>query len=249
VAPVDVDRYGLPPEALPDGTDVVFTTTSHHCPTNATMPLERRRRLLERANRDGFIVVEDDYEFEMSFPRFSTPALKSMDRTGAVVYIGSFSKSLFPGLRLGYAVGAKPFIREARALRGLVLRHPPGQIQRTVAHFLNLGHYDAQLRRIGAAYARRRRVMDHAIREHGLERAGNGASGGSSLWMRAPHDVNTTELALRLRERNVLIEPGRTFFGPQDENHSYYRLAYSSIPETRIPDGVELVARAIRNGR
>lgn len=242
LAAVDVDGAGLPPEALPDDVDVVFSTASHHCPTNATMPVERRRALLERAARDGFIVVEDDYEFEMSFPRSPSPALKSLDRSGAVVYIGSFSKSVFPGLRLGYLVGSEAFIREARALRALVLRHPPGHIQRTVAYFLSLGHYDAQVRRMGAAYAERRSVMDRAIREHGLKPTGQETFGGSSFWMQAPAGVNTTDLALRLRERGVLIEPGRAFFGPQDDNHRHYRLAYSSIPATRIPEGVALIA-------
>lgn len=245
LAVVDVDEDGLPPEALPEAVDVVFSTASHHCPTNATMPVDRRRALLERAARDGFVVVEDDYEFEMSFAHSPSPALKSLDRTGAVVYIGSFSKSVFPGLRLGYLVGSETFIREARALRALVLRHPPGHIQRTVAYFLSLGHYDLQVRRMGAAYAARRAVMDKAIRAHGLQVAARETFGGSSIWMRAPEGVNTTDLALRLREKGVLIEPGRAFFGPEDANQSYYRLAYSSIPAERIPEGIGLIAGAM----
>ena len=246
LVPVDVDQDGLPPEALPRDVDVVFSTASHHCPTNATMPVDRRRALLERATKDGFIIVEDDYEFEMSFANAPSPALKSLDCTGAVVYIGSFSKSVFPGLRLGYLVGSEAFIREARALRALVLRHPPGHIQRTAAYFLSLGHYDAQIRRMGAAYAERRAVMDGAIREFGLEMAGKETFGGSSFWMKAPAGVNTTDLALGLRDQGVLIEPGRAFFAPQDENNSFYRLAYSSIPTGRIPEGVDLIARALR---
>ena len=83
------------------------------------------------------LIVEDDYEFEMSFLKPPSPALKSLDTDGRVIYVGSFSKSLFPGLRLGYLVGSEPFIREARALRASVLRHPPGHIQRTAAYFLS----------------------------------------------------------------------------------------------------------------
>jgi len=245
LVPVDVDAGGMPPEALPADVDVVFSTASHHCPTNATMPVERRRAFLERAARDGFIVVEDDYEFEMSFTNAPSPALKSLDRTGAVVYIGSFSKSVFPGLRLGYLVGSEAFIREARALRALVLRHPPGHIQRTVAYFLSLGHYDAQVRRVGAAYAERRAVMDAAIKEHGLEKVGQDTFGGSSFWMKAPAGVNTADLALSLRDQGVLIEPGRMFFAPEEENNRYYRLAYSSIPTGRISDGIGLIAGAM----
>ena len=245
LAVVDVDQDGLPPEALPPAVDVVFSTASHQCPTNTTMSVDRRRALLDRASKDGFIVVEDDYEFEMSFSRSPSPALKSLDRHGAVVYIGSFSKSVFPGLRLGYLVAPEAFINEARALRALVLRHPPGHSQRTAAYFLSLGHYDAQVRRMGTAYADRRKVMDRAIREHGLEIASGGTFGGSSFWMRAPDGVNTSDLAARLQEKGVLIEPGRAFFGPEDENHSYYRLAYSSIPVPRIADGIALIAEAI----
>ena len=114
---VPVDRDGLPPEHLPDSADVIFVTPSHQCPTTATMPMARRRALLDHARDRGALIVEDDYEFEMSFLSPPSPALKSLDRDGRVIYVGSFSKSLFPGLRLGYLVGSEPFIREARALR------------------------------------------------------------------------------------------------------------------------------------
>ncbi len=244
LAAVPVDAGGLPPERLPAGTDVVFVTPSHQCPTTVAMPYDRRRALLDRAERDGIVVVEDDYEVDLGSGAAPPPALKSLDRTGAVVYIGSFSKSLFPGLRLGYLVGARTFIREARALRALVLRHPPGHLQRTVAYFLSLGHYDAQLARMGAAYRARRATLQAALAAEGLEVAG--AAGGASFWMRAPAGVNTGALALRLRGRGVLIEPGRAFFGPGDDDQSHFRLGYSSIPAERIAGGVALIAAELR---
>jgi GntR family transcriptional regulator / MocR family aminotransferase len=242
---VDVDGAGLPPENLPDNLDVVFTTPSHHSPTNATMPYDRRRRLLERAARDGFIIVEDDYEFEISFLKSPSPALKSLDPTGSVIYIGSFSKSMFPGLRLGYLVAPEPFIREARALRSLVLRHPPGLIQRTAAYFLSLGHYDAQITRMGRTYRKRRSTMEHSLREHGLSQPEQDTFGGSSFWMKAPKGIDSSELAMQLRNDGVLIEPGRAFFASEKELPGYYRLAYSSIAAARIPGGISLIAEAI----
>jgi GntR family transcriptional regulator / MocR family aminotransferase len=243
VLSVDVDEGGLPPEALPKGVDVVFTTASHQCPTNATMPLDRRLALLQAAEKERFIVVEDDYEFEMSFLKPVSPALKSLDAEGRVVYCGSFSKSIFPGMRLGYLVGPPGFIREARALRLMSLRHPPGHIQRTMAYFLSLGHYDAMVNRMRGAFKRRRQVMDEAIAAHGLTVAGQGGFGGSSFWMRAGQD--TEALATRLRAEGVLIEPGRAFFDPARPDNQHYRLGYGSIAPARIPEGIARIARAL----
>jgi GntR family transcriptional regulator/MocR family aminotransferase len=245
VVSVDVDADGLPPDAVPKGVDVVFTTASHQCPTNATMPLDRRLALLDAAGREGFVIVEDDYEFEMSFLKPVSPALKSLDTEGRVVYAGSFSKSVFPGMRLGYLVGPPSFIREVRALRLMMLRHPPGHIQRTVAYFLSLGHYDALINRMRAAYKRRRQVMEEAIRDNGLEVAGQGGFGGSSFWMKAPEPVDTETLAERLRSDGVLIEAGRAFFDPARAPRNYYRLGYSSIGPAKIPEGIARIGRAI----
>jgi len=243
---IDVDADGLPPARLPEETDVVFATVSHHCPTNVTMSLGRRKELLRLAEDRGFVIVEDEYEFELSFMGAPSPSLKSMDRSGSVIHIGSFSKSLFPGLRLGYIVASDEFIQEARGLRGLVLRHPPGHIQRTVAYFLSLGHYDAQINRMRQAYERRRAVMSEAIAREGLHIAEDAGSGGSSFWMIAPEGVDTETLADRLDARGVVIEPGRGFFGPDHGASRHYRLAYSSIHEDKIPEGIRLIADEIR---
>jgi GntR family transcriptional regulator/MocR family aminotransferase len=243
VVPVDVDEGGLP-SVLPRG-DVIFATPSHQCPTNATMPLDRRVALLDAASREGFVIVEDDYEFEMSFLKPVSPALKSLDKAGRVIYAGSFSKSIFPGMRLGYLVGPPSFIAEARALRSMVLKHPPGHVQRTVAYFLAEGHYDAMINRMRAAFRRRRQVMDEAIREAGLTVAGQGGFGGSAFWMAAPEGVDTGVLARDLRAEGVLIEPGASFFDPSRAERRFYRLAYSSIQPVRIPEGIARIGRML----
>lgn len=245
VVPINVDQDGLPPAAIPEDTDVIFTTPSHQCPTTATMPIDRRNALLARAREMDAIIVEDDYEFEMAFLGSPSPALKSMDRDGRVIYVGSFSKSLFPGLRLGYMVGSEQFIREARALRSLVLRHPPGHIQRTVAYFLSLGHYDTQIRRMSNALKLRREAIEDAIASHGLTISGRGVFGGSSIWMQAPEDIDTTQLAQHLQRRSVHIEPGEMFFAGHDRPLNYYRLGYSSIAPDQIPAGIQQIAEAI----
>jgi GntR family transcriptional regulator/MocR family aminotransferase len=243
---IDVDKDGLDPSLIPSDADVIFSTPSHQCPTTTTMPMDRRHALLARAREIDALVVEDDYEFEMSFVDAPSPALKSLDTEGRVIYVGSFSKSLFPGLRLGYLVGSESFIREARALRASVLRHPPGHIQRTAAYFLSLGHYDALIRRIRKALRARRAVMQDAISQYGLTVAAQGASGGSSFWMQANPHIDTQVFAAQMQKEGVLIEPGASFFSGPHTPHHFYRLGYSSIPSERIPEGVSRIAKALR---
>lgn len=242
---VDVDEDGLPPDALPDQVDVVFTTPSHHSPTNASMPLDRRKELLRLASEKGFVIVEDDYEFELAFKRSPSPTLKSLDEAGCVVYIGSFSKSLFPGLRLGFMVAPSALIEQARALRSTIMRHPPWHIQRNAANFLSLGHYNAQINRMRKAYQRRRQIMEVAIDDCGLTYAVPAVSGGSCFWMKAPESVDTEDLALALRAKGVVLEPGRSFYAPGKGPNNRYRLAYSSISSSKIQRGIELIAEEI----
>ena len=239
---VAVDGHGLPPGDVPPTADVVFVTPSHHCPTSATMPVARRRELLERAEQDDFLIVEDDYEFELAFTASPSPALKSLDRGGRVAYIGSFAKSLFPGLRLGYIVAPEPLIRELRTLRSLLVRHVPGHMQRATAYFLAQGHYDAQVHKMARAYRERRAVAEVAIQSNGLKIAGASSFGGSSFWMEAPPGIQSAALAERLRQRQVLIEPAAAFFGDGRDPGAHYRLAYSSISVADIPEGIRCVA-------
>lgn len=242
VTALDVDPAGLPPSLLPKNVDAVFVTPSHQSPTATRMPMERRLQLLEAADRQDFVIVEDDYEFEMSFLAPPSPALKSLDRRGRVLYIGSFSKSLFPGLRLGYLVAPAPVIREARALRALILRHPPGHLQRTAAYFLALGHYDAVIRRMRNEFAKRHEIMENALKTQDLKIAGASESGGTSFWIEGPVGTNSDNLARDLQADGVLIESGSPFFAAVDQPCRFFRMAYSSIPADRIAEGVARTA-------
>ncbi len=249
VTTLDVDQRGLPPENIPDGTRAVFVTPSHHAPTGATMPRARRRELLADAEARDFVIIEDDYEFEMSFLEPPSPALKSMDTNERVLYVGSFSKSLFPGLRLGYLVGPAQVIAEARELRSMMLRHPSGHLQRTAAYFLAQGHYDLLIRDMRREYSRRRVAMQQALAQTGLEIAGASQFGGSSLWIKGPEGLDASALADDLLAQGVMIEPGAPFFDRAEGPVPFFRLGYSSIPVERIPEGIARIARAVENRR
>ncbi|MEM7523493.1 MAG: PLP-dependent aminotransferase family protein, partial [Pseudomonadota bacterium] len=165
VTHVDVDGDGLPPDAIPECADVVFLSPSHQAPTGVTMPIYRRQQLMDLAQKQNLIIVEDEYDFEMNF--FSAPrkSLKATDEDGRVIYIGSFSKSIFPGIRLGYLVADKDFIACAREIRGLMFRHPPGHLQRITAYFISQGYYSAHLRRLKRIFTERRKVIIEALHD------------------------------------------------------------------------------------
>ena len=141
ILPISVDKDGIVVKEIKSDTNIVFTTPSHQYPTGVTMSMERRNSLLSTAKKNNMVIIEDDYEAEINFQKKPNPSLKSLDKDNSVIYVGSFSKAFAPGLRLGYMVAPESFIKEARALRRLILRHIPSNNQRSVALFIGLGHY------------------------------------------------------------------------------------------------------------
>jgi len=246
VETIKVDDSGLVlDEKVLARCDLLFVTPSHQCPTTVTMPTERRKALLELAQKHDFLVIEDDYEFEMNFLAAASPALKSLDSRGRVLYIGSFSKSLFPGLRLGYLVASRQFIERTRELRHLMFRHPPGHAQRTAAYFMALGFYDSQILRLKRVFATRRQTMQMALDEFGLSNRTAALFGGTSFWIEGPPWLDADLLATELTKQSVLIEPGGPFFADRNKKSNFFRIAYSSIERSRIREGVEIIRKTI----
>ncbi len=242
-----VDASGLIPDGGLDDCDYVYVTPSHQSPTTVTMPLERRHELLARSVDSDFVIIEDDYESEFNYVGQPTPALKSLDHSDRVVYVGSLSKTLAPGLRLGYMVGPKELIKEARALRRLMLRHPPANNERAVALFLSLGHHDSLVRRLSHAYKERWQVLGQALARHLPESARMPAFGGTSYWVEGPAGLDARVLVERAAQQGILIEPGDVFFLSDTPPRNYFRLGFSSIPVDRIEPGIETLAAIVHD--
>jgi len=242
---IPVDADGLIVDDALDGTELVFVTPSHQYPTNATMSLARRKALLGWADHHNGLIIEDDYEFETNYEGEPTPALKSLDRGQRVLYVGSLSKSLMPGLRMGFLVGPAPLIREARALRRLMLRHPPGNNQGVVALFLALGHHDTLIGRLHRSYRSRWITMGKALERHFPGWAEAPGFGGTSYWVKGPDWLDCNVLANRALEEGVIIEPGDIHFADPQKHRNYFRLGFSSIAEERIEPGIERLAQIV----
>ncbi|MGQ2998302.1 PLP-dependent aminotransferase family protein [Variovorax sp.] len=241
---VAVDEDGLVVDALP-AADYLFVTPSHQSPTTATLSLERRQWLLRKAELQDFVIIEDDYEAENLYEGTPMPALKSLDKTGRVIYVGSVSKSLSPALRLGFIVAPRALIKELRAIRHAMVRHPSAFLQHAYALFLSLGHHESHARRVNHAMQERLALAAQALRDHLPDFEFRLPQGGASLWVRAPAWVDAGELSLMARSHGVLIEAGDVFFAKPPYPCPFFRLRLSSIPAAQISAGIRALGLAV----
>jgi GntR family transcriptional regulator/MocR family aminotransferase len=245
LVPLPLDDMGLVVDERLRACEYVYVTPSHQSPTTVTMPLARRRQLLAQAADTDLVVIEDDYESETNYLGEPTLALKGLDVDGRVIYVGSLSKTLAPGLRLGYLVAAPELVREARALRRLILRHPPANNQRAVALFLARGHHDSLVRRLSHAYKDRWQAMGDALSHYLPDSARVPTFGGTSFWVKGPGHLDARELQRRALEHGILLEAGEVHFMAEHPPLNCFRLGFSSIAVDRIEPGVRKLAALV----
>lgn len=243
-----LDDEGLRIDRALDDARVVHVTPSHQFPTGTTMSMKRRHALLRRAKRRDFVIIEDDFECETTYLDRSFPALRSLDRSGRVIYVASLSKVLSPALRLGYLVAEPELIEAARALRSLQARQPPANNQRAAALYISLGHYDATMRRLARVFAERRTALLDAL-NHYLRSALVVAPvrGGTTCWVRGPDHLDVNFLAAQAAQHGILIEPVAHYFAGADAPRNVFRLGVTSLPAERIREGVARLAELMRN--
>lgn len=247
VISLTVDEMGLVPSRRLGRCDYVYVTPSHQCPTSVTMPLERRHELLNLARRRNVVLFEDDHESELNFSGRPLPALKSLDQEGRVIYLGSLSKTLAHGLRIGYIVAPAELIRELRAMRRLMVRHLPSNNAHIASLFIAQGHHDAFIRKLNVTYHERRTLLLDALAKWMPDCSVSHAHGGSGAWVQGPAGLDSGALAQACQARGVLIEPGGVFFArPGKAGQNCFRMGYSAIPGAAIETGVREMHEARR---
>lgn len=241
---LQLDANGIVVSAQLDSCDTVYTTIGHQNPTTATMPLPRRLELLERAASCDFVIVEDTFETEFLGDPAMPPALKSLDTGHRVVYIGSLSKLMAPGLRVGFVVAHPVVIRQLRRLRRLIHRHPPGNNQRALAIFIKHGHYRAYLRRAAQELGRRSAAMAAALDRWLPDFRWRHCPGASSFWIEMPAGIDGHRLVQAAHRKGVFIDCGDRFFHGAERPAHFLRLAVSTTNAAQIDAGVRLLAAA-----
>jgi len=195
---------------------MVFATPSHQLPLGVTMSLARRLDLLRWAQAKRAWIVEDDYDSEYRYTGPPLASLQSLDRAGCVIYVGTLSKVLFPGLRLGYVVAPPSLVEALRQAKAVVDRHSPIVPQAVLADFIRQGHFARHIRRTREAYAERRAAMLDALAQRlgGLLRAGPTDTGlDACVHLTGPLDE--AQAVARAGEAGVDLRPLSYFAHPQ----------------------------------
>ena len=245
IIPISVDKDGIVVKEIKSDTNIVFTTPSHQYPTGVTMSMERRHELLSVAKENNMVIIEDDYEAEINFQKKPNPSLKSLDKDNNVIYVGSFSKAFAPGLRLGYMVAPESFIKEARALRRLILRHIPSNNQRSVALFIGLGHYHNMFTKIQKTNKERWGLINEKINQEPLLSC-TPTLGGSTFWIKIPESIDSENLCKKLLSRGVVVRPGNTHFYQDEAPSNYLHLGYSAIDTNKVNKGIDIIVKEIK---
>jgi GntR family transcriptional regulator/MocR family aminotransferase len=207
---VHVDGHGIAPQAKDNAhpPKLIYVTPSHQYPTGAVMSLERRHQLLALAREHKAWVLEDDYDSEFRFSGPPISSLAGLDTHGQVIYLGSFSKVLYPGLKLGYMVVPKNLaVAFKRAHYDL---NRPGQmpLQAALAEFIDMGHFASALRKARQSYGQRRQTLLAALQPClGPHARITGAEQGLHLCLRLPDALNDKALAQQLRQLGLITRP------------------------------------------
>ncbi|WP_434582684.1 PLP-dependent aminotransferase family protein [Klebsiella sp. R390] len=248
IEPVTVDANGLcPPETVEEAPHLIFVTPSHQYPLGAVMTLARRQRLLALARQHGSWIVEDDYDSEFRFSGQPIPALQGLVADAPVVYIGTFSKTLYPGLRLGYVVLPRPLIGDLKNAHAELYRGGHSLIQMALAEFINAGHYSAHIRRMRLLYSRRRACLTELIQRYCNPQALSDFSdnAGLHLILNLPDEADDVAIAKMANARHILVRPLSRYYLTAQRKKGLL-MGFASLPETQMEPAFQVLLECLQ---
>lgn len=246
--PVDAEGGRFPGEGdQMRGVRLVYTTPSHQYPMGVTLSLSRRLRLLEWANEVEAWILEDDYDSEFRYESRPLPALQGLDSNGRVIYIGTVSKVLAPGLRLGFLILPLPLVPAFRAARTAVDTHSPSILQATLAEFILEGHFERHIAKLRSTYSDRRGVLLESLRaelSESIEIVSDAA--GLHLTVLLPPGVDDRKVSQLAADEGVEA-PALSDYAIRKLVRGGLVLGYGAASVERTPEAVSVLARAIRS--
>lgn len=248
---VPIDAEGMRTEVAAErlvrgGIRLVFTLPNFQNPTGATMPRERREELARTCARAGVPVLEDDAYHDLRYEGEALPPVTGLAKNPLAIYTGTFSKTIAPGLRVGYLCAAAPVVERLAQLKQLTDLQSNSFTQRIALQYCLDGHLEPQIERLRDTYRARRDTLLAALE---AELSGfcswTRPQGGMFLFLTLPRGLNAAELLPRVLERGVVYVPGESFH-PAGGGQNTLRLNFVSATEERIREGVRLLAGVIR---
>lgn len=250
-ASVEMDEDGMKMDTLEEAlkanpnTKLIYTVPNFQNPTGRTMTEERRKQLAELAEKYDVYVLEDNPYGEIRFAGQHVPAVKSFDKSGHVLYMSTFSKTLAPGFRLGWLVADKNVVNKLTVLKQSADLHTDNLAQFAVAQFFADNDVDAHVKEISALYGKRKDLMLEGIKKYFPEGVKyTDPEGGMFLWVEVPGVDDTVELFKECLEHDVAFVPGDPFFAGEVQPGAF-RLNYSNMKEDQIEVGLKRLGAAL----
>nr|ABS84199.1 transcriptional regulator [Limosilactobacillus reuteri] len=244
-ASVEMDEDGMKMDALEEAlkanpnTKLIYTVPNFQNPTGRTMTEERRKQLAELAEKYDVYVLEDNPYGEIRFAGQHVPAVKSFDKSGHVLYMSTFSKTLAPGFRLGWLVADEDVVNKLTVLKQSADLHTDNLAQFAVAQFFTDNDVDAHVKEISDLYGKRKDLMLEGIKKYFPEGVKyTNPEGGMFLWVEVPGVDDTVELFKECLEHDVAFVPGDPFFAGEAQPGAF-RLNYSNMKEDQIEVGLK----------
>lgn len=252
LAPVRLDGDGLDVDALErlcrqKPIRALYTTPHHQLPTTVTMSGPRRVKLLELARARRFMILEDDYDHEFQYEGHPVMPLAYADRGGVVVYFGTLSKVVAPGLRAAFVVAAPEVSQRLAEYRTFVDRQGDQISERALAEVLEDGDVERHIRRMLRIYRARRDALCAALRRDLPQLQFSTPRGGMAVWVDVPRDVDVDAWARRALDQGVSFQPASHFAVGRASSH-HARLGFASATEAQLGDAVRRLMRALRHG-
>jgi GntR family transcriptional regulator / MocR family aminotransferase len=246
--PIPVDDEGICPSPadLQLPPRLILVTPSHQYPLGSVMSLARRRMLLEYAEKNNSWIIEDDYDSEFRYGSRPLASLQGLDDAGQVIYVGSFGKTLFPGLRVGYIVVPEALAEHFAVASAELYREGQLLQQAVLAEFISEGHFASHVRKMRSLYAGRRRLLLDAMKErYGDRFAAIGGDAGLHLVMQLPEGTDDSAVAVGAMERNIVARPLSNYYALGARATPGLMLGYACVPEDEIEACFNLLAEAI----
>lgn len=224
---------------------LIYTIPNFQNPTGICTSDEHRRQLLAIAEEFNVPVLEDGYEEDLRASGKGVEPIKAADRTGRVIYLGTFSKGLFPGLRIGWIVAHRKLIETLGAAKLSTDYHTSLLLQAALTEFISEGHYDRHLKKLQKILARRHRMAAQSMREYFPPGAlWTAPDGGYSLWVSLPAGVSARQVAADARREGILITSGDHFFQSAQDSGSF-RLSISTVSDVQMKRGIRTLGKVI----